>query len=261
MKADIREEAKHFFAMILKKKLSALNFLDSEFIVVNNRLSRYYGEDSGNKSGDFKMVPLSPESRRGGLLTQAGMLLSTSTGDDSHPIKRAVWLLERILHDPPSPPPPDVPALDSSDPNFNKLSNKEQLAVHRDVQACVRCHRGIDPWGIPFEEFDGVGLYRKQAKRAVGKKKITVKIDTSSELPGSIKINGVEELKKYLIKNEKDRFAHALAYKFLSYALGRTLDLADDEVVDEVAKKFKASGYKLDILIKAVISSKLFLHK
>ena len=261
MKVDIRDEAKHFFATILHKDLSALNFLDSDFMVVNNRLSRYYGEKSGNVSGAFKVVPLSPDSRRGGLLTQASMLLATSTGDDSHPIKRAVWLRERILHDPPSPPPPDVPALDSTDPNFHKLSTKEQLAVHRNVQACVRCHRGIDGWGIPFEEFDGVGLYRTKSQRAIGKKKFTVKVDASSELPGSIKINGMEELKKYLIKNEKDRFAHALANKFLTYSLGRTLDITDEEIVDEIAKKFKASGYKLNTLIKAVVGSKLFLQK
>lgn len=261
MKVDIREEAKYFFATILHKDLSALNFLDSDFMVVNNRLSRYYGEKGKNPSGDFKMVPLSPDSRRGGLLTQASMLLATSTGDDSHPIKRAVWLRERILHDPPSPPPPDVPSIDSTDPDFHKLSTKEQLAVHRNVQACVRCHRGIDGWGIPFEEFDGVGLYRTQSQRAVGKKKFTVKVDASGELPGSVKVNGMEELKKYLLKNEKERFAHALANKVLTYALGRTLDITDEEVVDEIAKKFKASGYKLNNLIKAVVNSKLFLQK
>jgi len=230
-------------------------------MVVNNRLSRYYGEKTTNLSGDFKMVPLSPDSRRGGLLTQASMLLATSTGDDSHPIKRAVWLRERILHDPPSPPPPDVPALDSTDPNFHKLSTKEQLAVHRNVQACVRCHNGIDGWGIPFEEFDGVGLYRTKSMRVVGKKKFPVVVDASGELPGSIKVNGMEELKKHLVKNEKDRFAHALANKFMTYAIGRTLDITDEEVVDDIAKKFKASGYKLNTLIKAVINSKLFLQK
>lgn len=261
LKVDIREEAKHFFATVLHKDLSALNFLDSDFIVVNNRLARYYGEKAANLGGDFKVIPIAADSRRGGLLTQAGMLLSTSTGDDSHPIKRAVWLRERILHDPPSPPPPDVPALDSTDPNFHKLTSKEQLAVHRDVQACVRCHRGIDGWGIPFEEFDGVGLYRTKSMRGTGKKKFTVNVDASSELPGSIKVNGMEELKKHLLKNEKDRFAHAMANKFLSYALGRTLDITDEEIVDDVAGQFKASGYKLKTLIKAVIGSKLFLQK
>lgn len=261
MKKDIRDEAKHFFAAILNQKLSSLNFLDSDFIVVNNRLSRYYGENNVNKSGDFKAIRLAADSRRGGLLTQAGMLLATSTGDDSHPIKRAVWLRERILHDPPSPPPPDVPALDFSDPDFHKLTAKEQLAVHRNVQACVRCHKGIDRWGIPFEEFDGIGLYRKEALRVVGKKKFKVKIDAAIEFPGNIRVNGMEGLKKYLLKNEKERFAHALSYKFTAYALGRTLDLADEASVDEIAKKFKASDYRLHILIKAVINSKLFLHK
>jgi hypothetical protein len=261
MKADIRVEAKHFFAAILNQKLSALNFLDSDFIVVNNRLARYYGEKNLNQSGDFKVVRLSADSRRGGLLTQAGMLLATSTGDDSHPIKRAVWLRERILHDPPSPPPPDVPALDFSNPDFHKLTAKEQLAAHRNVQACVRCHRGIDRWGIPFEEFDGVGLYRTKAPRRIGKKKFQVEVDAESEFPGSIKVKGMEDLKKYLLENEKERFAHALSYKFTAYALGRTLDIADDEAVDEITKKFKNSGYKLHVLIKAVINSELFLHK
>jgi hypothetical protein len=97
--------------------------------------------------------------------------------------------------------------------------------------------------------------------RADGKKTFSVSIDTSSELPGSVKVNGMSDLKKYLVKNKKDQFAHAMANKFLAYAAGRTLDITDEESVNGIAKKFKDSGYLLKSLIKAVITSKPFMTK
>ena len=33
----------------------------------------------------------------GGLITQGSMLIGNSTGEDSHPINRAVWILKRLL--------------------------------------------------------------------------------------------------------------------------------------------------------------------
>ena len=89
--------------------------------MLNEPLARHYGVKNvfGRK---FRRVVLRPEQHRGGLLGHASILLSNSTGFDSHPIRRAVWIRDRLLNDKPAPPPPDVPSLDQADPRFRKLS-------------------------------------------------------------------------------------------------------------------------------------------
>ena len=143
---------------------------------------------------------------------QGAFLLSNSDGEQSHPIKRAVWILDRLLDSPPAPPPPDVPELDSENPDLAGLSLKEKLAAHRDKEACGNCHRGIDPWGVPLGKFNAVGLWqetssvRQVSKTKGGKSTVGVPVDASSVLPDGTRIDGLNELKKYLRENRRELF-------------------------------------------------------
>jgi len=89
LKVFVREEPEHFFAEILRHRLSALNFLDSDFVMVNAPLARHYGWN-GPRGLSFERVKLPTESGRGGVLAQTSLLLDNSTGEDSHPVERAV---------------------------------------------------------------------------------------------------------------------------------------------------------------------------
>ena len=91
------------------------------------------------------------------------MLTLNSSGDDTHPIKRGVWVLERLLGDPPPPPPPGVPPLEEHGDQDQALSLRKRLEAHRQQESCNTCHRKIDPWGVAFENFDGVGVWRNAA--------------------------------------------------------------------------------------------------
>jgi hypothetical protein len=266
-KDAMREESRAFFAEILQNKLSALNFIDSDFTMLNERLAKHYGIE-GVTGNAMQKVPLRPEHRRGGLLTHGSMLVGNSTGEDSHPIDRAVWILERLLDDPPSPPPANVPALDSEMPGFSKMTLKDQLAVHREDAACVNCHRKIDPWGIPLERYDATGLYRTEALRLVAKEKGGTRtekeiagLDAFDTMPDGHEIHGVEELKAYLLTEKEDQFARALVAKMTTYALGRSLEFTDREAVDRLTKDFKKRDYRLDHLINSIVTSRLFLTR
>ncbi|MCZ6675235.1 MAG: DUF1585 domain-containing protein, partial [Verrucomicrobia bacterium] len=176
--------------------------------------------------------------------------------------------LERLLDDPPSPPPANVPTLDSETPGFAKLTLKDQLAVHRQDQACVSCHRKIDPWGIPLEHYDATGLYRTEAIRLTAKKKGQARnkkelaeLDAFDTMPDGHEINGVDELKSYLLNEKKDKFARAMVAKMTTYALGRSLEFTDEEAVNKLTKDFKKRDYRLDHLINSIVTSKLFLTR
>lgn len=262
LKPEMRKETLHFFAELLHNDLSALNILDSDFTMLNEALAKHYGI-SGPKGQSFEKVTLNPEDKRGGVLAHASVLLGNSTGDDSHPVKRAVWIRDRLLDDPPADPPPNVPELNSTDPNFAKLSVREQLALHREEESCHDCHLGIDPWGIALENFGGDGLWRAQISRAKTKGKGLIKLPVVSKtnLPDGTSVTGYEDLKTYLKDQKQKQFARAFTSRLLTYALGRRLEVTDQKTVDSLTEKFITSDYRIQPLIQLVVANKIFQTK
>ncbi|MGA0039501.1 MAG: DUF1592 domain-containing protein, partial [Pirellulales bacterium] len=185
----MRAEPAALFAEMLRDDRSVADLLGADYVMVNERLARHYGlaDVDGNA---FRRVSLGGDQRRGGLLTQAGLLAMNADGIDSHPLKRGVWLLERLLDDPPPPPPPAVPRIDLADPEIAKLTLKERLADHRNQAACRSCHERIDPWGIALENYDAVGAWRTEV---AGKP-----VDAASTLFNGETLDGVVGLKQYL---------------------------------------------------------------
>ena len=260
LKRDMRKETQHYFAMLLRGDLSAMNFLRSDFSVLNERMARHYGV-KGPRGGAFERVRLSDADRPGGLITHASVLLSNSTGEDSHPVERGVWIRRALLGDPPSPPPPAVPNLESGDENLTLLPLKRQLELHQDSEACARCHQGIDPWGIALEEFDAVGLRRVHVSRRFGDREESHPVNAAAVLPGGHPVDGAADLADYLIQNKGRQFARALTSKMLAYALGRSLGRQDDKELDELTSRFEEAGYRLRELCTIIVTSDSFRRR
>ena len=96
---------------------------------------RTAGEVLRNSGREGQLLPArgadqGPE--RGGILTQASVLMVTSYPTRTSPVLRGKWILESILNAPPPPPPPNVPALDESAPALPP-------------RACARRLRSIAP--------------------------------------------------------------------------------------------------------------------
>jgi hypothetical protein len=258
LKKYMADETLHFFGEILYHDLSALNLIQSEFVMLNAPLARHY-EMNGPESYQFERIMLGPQDPRGGLLTQGSYLMINSDGEDSHPIKRAVWIRERLLDDPPAAPPPDVPDLESGDADFDSLSIQRQLELHREKESCNQCHKDIDPWGIPFENFDAIGKWRTEVNRVVGKgKMIRAKLVNTTTLPDGENVSGNMELQEYLVERQSARFAQALVTKTLTYALGRTLEWTDSKTVDKLTAQFISDDYNIRKLLVAIVQTKSF---
>ncbi len=260
LKLDMRKETQHFFAILLRQNLSAMHFLRSDFSTLNERMARHYGV-KGPRGGNYEPVTLTSTGRPGGLIAHASVLLSNSTGEDSHPVERGVWIRRALLGDPPAPPPPAVPNLDSGDEDLTLLPLKRQLELHRDSEACTRCHQGIDPWGIALEEFDAVGLRREQVSRRFGDREASHPVDAAAVLPGGHRIEGAAALADFLLQHKGRQFARALTSKMLAYALGRSLGREDDDELDELTSRFEDSGYRLRELCTIVVTSDSFRRR
>ena len=251
LKPHMQSESLEFFKEIFRKDESITKIIDADFTMLNARLAKHYGLE-GPKSQHFEKTSLKGTNRTGGILGHASIHLSGSDGAESHPIRRAVWVRERLLHDPPKPPPPDVPGIEESVADFEKLSLREQLEFHRQKESCNDCHRTLDPWGIALEGYSAVGL--KREKTTVHKKPIT----SDTILPGNHPVDGVEELQKFILSSRRDQFAHAICSKVLTYALGRSLTLEDEILVNELKGKFVKDRFRLSGLLKNIVLSETF---
>ena len=263
LKGDMRRETFAFFSEVLHRNLSAENFIDSDFVTVNSQMARHYGMD-GVLAGEFQRVNLTAKnaSHRGGLLGQASVLTANSTGRDSNLIKRAVFLRKRLLNDPPAPPPPNVPELETADPNFAQLPIRKQLEIHLHDPACADCHRNLDPWGQALEQFNAIGLWREKVIRPIhGKKPIELEVDASAKLPDGHKIQGISGLKSYLREHRRKQFARAFVSKVLTYALGRSLEFSDETLVSNLTNQFLKNNLRVRDLLVGVVQQPDFQSK
>jgi len=252
LRQSMQQEPVALFAEMIRTDASVLDFLHAEYTMANERLAAHYGLQDV-KGNQFRRVRLHSDQSRGGLLTQAGLLAMNSAGEDSHPLKRGVWLLESLLNDPPPPPPPAVPEINLADPAIAKMTLKEQIENHRNHAACRSCHSKIDPWGIAFENYDALGRWRDQ----IGDKPV----DASSTLFNGQTLDGMAGLKRYLLENRQDQFVRAMVHKLATYGLGRPLTFADRAAVDEITRKVRQQGDGLTTMTTLIATSNLFRTK
>ena len=107
-----KREPLEFCHEVLAHDLPITDFLESDFLVVNERLARHYGLE-GVEGDDFRRVPAPADDRRGGILGMSGILTYLADGTRTLPVRRAAWVLDTLWNQPVPPPPPnagDLPA-------------------------------------------------------------------------------------------------------------------------------------------------------
>jgi hypothetical protein len=231
--------------------------LDSDFIVINDRLADHYGID-GVEGSEFRSVKLDKKSPRGGVLGQASLMTATSDGTRTSPVIRGIWVLENILGSHVSPPPPDVKPLE---PDVRgALSIREMLEKHRTVETCNECHRKIDPLGFALENFNPIGEWRDQyiTEKSHDVPASRKAIHTSGRLPDGTEITDFADLKKTLVA-KRDRFAAALTEKLFMHALGRLPSLHEHHMIEAILEDAAEEDYRLFDLIVALCESEPFI--
>ena len=260
-------EGETFFKKILKDDLHIRNFLHSDFIMANERLSKHYGIDHV-QGIHMRPVKLEKDSVRGGVLTQAGVLKVTANGTNTSPVMRGVWVLEHILGDHVPPPPPNVAGIE---PDIREAATiREQLDLHRDSESCRSCHLHIDPPGFALESFDPTGAYRERylqfkvnpehADKGWGRVVQAKEVDASGQMAKGEKFTGIREFKQLLLADQA-KFAKCLTEHLLSYGLGRELGFSDRQEVEEIVKAADAKGGGLRTLLQTIVASNLYQRR
>ena len=77
-------------------------------------------------------------------------------------------------------------------------------------------------------------------------------------LPSGKETRGVAEFGDYLAKNRKDEFTKTLSHKFLGYALGRSLQLSDQPLLEKMQAELMKDDSKLSAVFELVATSPQF---
>jgi len=189
---------------------------------------------------------------RGGLITTVGILRVTSAPEKTNPIRRGVWLLDRIIgrsmH-----APENVPALSKSEKvDGKKLTDlADILKVHTSKAICVSCHKHIDPLGLGLENFDPFGKWRAsyRNKRPVR---------SSGVFPNGDTFERPRRMKQILVEEYRDPIVKNIAGRMLAYALGRKLEPHDRPALRRICDTLEQDGFKINTLIADIIRSKQF---
>jgi Protein of unknown function (DUF1592)/Protein of unknown function (DUF1588)/Protein of unknown function (DUF1587)/Protein of unknown function (DUF1585)/Protein of unknown function (DUF1595) len=246
LRQAMEQEAKLFFAELVRSNRSALELLRADFTFLNERLAKHYGI-TGVTGSEMRKVD-TRGSARGGILTQASFLTATSSSENTSIVHRAKWVLNNVLceHIPDPPENVDTTALPAG---AEGLTNRESLEMRTANQPCAGCHAMLNPIGFGLEVFDAIGTSRtKQNNRT---------IDPSGTLPGAGSFKDADEMMALLKKDP--RVPMCLTKKLLTYALGRSIAAkCDQEAVKALVDAFAKDDYRLKNHIVRIAQSELF---
>ena len=174
LRAAMREETERFFAAVVSEDRSVLDFLDSDFTFVNERLARHYGIADVQRRRVPPRAAGRPAAWRGADASQraVGHLQS-----DTHLAGQTgqMGARESARRSPP-PPPPGVPELKDSAQGPAERSLRERMEQHRAKAECAVCHNRMDPIGFGLENYNAIGAWRTHDGAFA--------IDPSGTLPG-----------------------------------------------------------------------------
>lgn len=210
---------------------------------VDARLAALYGIAPG---GDGFVEVAEPAERRAGILGQASVLASYAYSDQTSPVRRGLFVRQRLLCQDVPPPPANVPAVPTVTEGGTTRQRFEQ---HMGDGACAGCHQRMDPIGFGFEHFDPIGRFRQDEHGLA--------IDASGMLSAvdgqDHPFSTLPELAAVVADSETARTC------FVKQTFRFTTGAPDSPdtacVVSDVAQRFDASGGDMKSLLVDVVGA------
>ena len=246
----MRREVSYVFTRIIQENRSLLELIDADYTYANEKLAAIYGLE-GVTGEELQLVEFD-DPNRGGVMSMAAVLTTTSHPLRTSPVLRGKWVLEQLLGDHISPPPPNVGELPENEEHGEATSLRKRLEIHRANPECASCHNRMDPIGFGLENFDPIGRWRMEESGQA--------IDAAGVLPSGESFSGPVELKAILMVR-KDAFARNLSKKMLGYALGRAITRYDQCVVNDALEALQGNEYKPSALITEIVLSHPFRYR
>ncbi len=205
----------------------------------------------GKKKG--KEAITAPAGQRFGILTQPSWLVAHSGNFDNDPVRRGKWVREKLL----ASYVMDLPInVDAKIPDDEHRTLRQRFDVTEE-EACWRCHKKMNPLGMPFEAYNHVGLFRKNE---IGKP-----VDTTGrishiidpELRGNVK--NLREMIERIANSDLSR--QSFIRHVFRFWMGRNEVLRDSKTLIEMDQAYVKSGGSFKELLVALLTSDSFLYR
>jgi len=250
--ASLRQSLDAFVSDVFWRPGGSLNDLfTSPTVYIDARLADVY--ELAPPMQGFDARDLRPH--RSGLLTQPALLALLANDDQSSPIRRGVFVRDRLLCAPVPAPPPSV---DNSPPDPDpSLTTRQRFAVHTEDDECATCHLAIDPIGFSFEGFDHLGRARSEENG--------LPIDTSGALidSGDAAIDGplASALELGARLSGSREVVRCVTRKWFTFALGRPAGASDECSLDQAQARVQQTGGSVTEILVALTLSPSFRRR
>ena len=274
------DELLYFFDELFRSDRSLLDIIDSDWVYVSKYNSKTYGQGQLKPGQPLKALyqdvlayrRLSGAQRRGieniydpptlhsvqgdrygGIITSAAVMRITSAPERTSPVRRGVWLLDKMIGEKLEAP-KNVPTIESASRSLptKNPSKLEIIQAHTEKESCKLCHRDIDPLGFGLENFDPTGRWRTQYRNQR-------EVISQGKLPGGKSFSSPKQLKQQLTEIYREAIVRNFIRRLFSYAIGRALQPYDRVTVDKIYDRTVAGDYRSGVVIREIVNSPQFL--
>ena len=214
---------------------------------------------------------------RMGLLTHPTWLTAHSLNVSTDPVKRGLWIREKLL----AGFIPDVPiTADAAIPEDHHKTLRQRLHEKTSQESCWTCHVSMNPLGYAFEMFDDLGRFRTKEeleypehliKEAPNSGPYTlnsykkVSLDTTGYLSGTGDKNLDGEVANALDLitrlAKSDRVRQSIIRHAFRYFMGRNERLSDSKTLIAADKAYLGSGGSFNAVIVSLLTSDSFMYR
>jgi hypothetical protein len=254
LKQAMFEEPTRLATHLLQNNLPVTDLLYGDATFVNGPLAAHYGLPHQGAADEWRRVDGLHRLGRGGVLGMAVFLTSNSQPQRTSPVKRGFWVVHKILGEHIPAPPNDVAVLPAKETETDGKTIRQLLALHTEERACARCHQRFDGVGLSMEGFDPIG--KRREKDLAGRP-----VDDGVPLPSGNQARGVPQYLEHLRATRHDDFIQTLCQKFLGYALGRSLEISDHQLLEQMQTNLERDDYRLATLLETVVCSPQFRNQ
>jgi hypothetical protein len=212
---------------------------------------------------------------RKGILTHPAWLIAHSTNFHSDPVRRGRWIREKLLAGHVA----DIPiTVDAQVPEDPHKTFRQRLEDVTSKSACWKCHKQMNPLGLPFEIYDDFGRYRTEEslehpenliRGGNGKSTFdvykTVPIVSTGNLSGTGEPRLDGEVGDALVMIDRlaksKRVRQSIIRHAFRFYLGRNEMLTDSKTLIDADEAYVESGGSFNAVILSLLTSDSFMYR
>jgi len=236
-------ETRATFRRMLDENRRVREFVVPNGAMLNGRLVRH--DDVPDVAGfELPPVTLLSDSPFGGFGTRAATMKVTANGTRTSPIKRGVWVAERLLGVSIPAPRSNIERIESDTRDAKTL--RKQLALHSAHSSCVGCHAKFDGFGFALESFDVMGNFRSKYRIAGSgneqKWQEGWPVDSSGLTPVGKAFASIKEWRVLLVQH-REQLARVVTRHLVTSATGEATSRVDQARVDAIVTQAAKDQY------------------